>query len=172
MNLETQRLRIREFVPGDAWDLYEILGDAETMAYSEPPYSFRRTQAFLEDFCIRKKAALAAEEKSSGKVIGYLLFHPLEEGVYELGWFFNRSCWRRGYAYEGCAAVKEYAFTQLGVRKLVAETIDAERSVPLMEKLGMVLEGSEQVRDPAGNRTELYCYAVSREDGERCERDV
>ncbi len=167
MNLETQRLRIREFVPGDAQDLYEILGDAETMACSEPPYSFRRTQAFLEDFCIRRKAALAAVEKESGKVIGYLLFKALEEGVYELGWFFNRSCWRRGYAYEACSAVKEYAFTRLCARKIVAETIDKERSVPLMEKLGMKREGSEQVRDPAGNRAELYLYGIVGEDGER-----
>lgn len=167
MNLETQRLLIREFRPGDAQDLYEILGDKETMAYSEPTYSFQRTRAFLEDFCIRKNAALAAEEKESGKMIGYLLFKPLEADVYELGWFFNRRYWRRGYAWEACSAVKEYAFTQLRARKLVAETIDTARSVPLMEKLGMVRAGAERVRAPWGDWVELYVYAVMREDVER-----
>lgn len=160
MKLETQRLFIREFLPGDAQDLYEILGDAQTMACSEPPYTLEGTRAFLEDFCIRKNAALAAEERESGKVIGYLLFKALEEGVYELGWFFNRRYWRRGYAWEACSAVKEYAFTRLRARKLVAETIDTERSVPLMEKLGMVREGGSQVRAPWGDWAQLYLYAA------------
>lgn len=160
MRLETKRLLIREFCADDAQDLYEILGDEETMTYSEPPYTLERTRAFLEDFCIRKKAALAAEERTSGKVIGYLLFKALEEGVYELGWFFNRNCWRRGYAYEACSAVKEYAFRQLRARKIVAETIDTERSVPLMERLGMKREGAERVRAPWGERTQLYVYGT------------
>lgn len=159
-------MTIREFVPGDAQDLYEILGDKETMAYSEPPYSFEQTREFLAEFCIEKRGALAAVEKESGKMIGYLLFKALEEGVYELGWFFNRNYWRRGYAYEACAAVKEYAFTRLRARKIVAETIDTERSIPLMEKLGMVREGVERVRSPWGDWTELYLYAVTRENGE------
>lgn len=163
MKLETERLLLRDFLPGDAQDLYEILGDGETMAYSEPPYSLERTRAFLVDFCICKKGALAAEEKESGKVIGYLLFKELEEGVYELGWFFNRNYWRRGYAYEACCAVKVYAFTQLRARKLVAETIDTERSVPLMEKLGMVREGGSRVRAPSGEWAQLYVYATPEE---------
>lgn len=165
--METDRLRIRPFAPEDARDLHEILGDEETMAYSEPPYSMERTRAFLADFCIGRKGALAAEEKGSGKVVGYLLFSPLEEGVYELGWFFNRKFWRRGYAYEACLAVKEYAFTRLHARKIVAETIDTEKSVPLMEKLGMVREGVEQVRDPSGKRARLYTYAVRRTEHEK-----
>lgn len=160
MKLETQRLLIREFVPGDARDLYEILGDKETMAYSEPPYSFEQTRAFLAEFCIEKRGALAAVEKESGKVIGYLLFKALEEGVYELGWFFNRAYWRRGYAWEACSAVKEYAFAELRARKIVAETIDTQRSVPLMEKLGMVREGAERVRAPWGDWTQLYLYGT------------
>lgn len=165
MKLETERLLIRDFCPGDVQDLYEILGDRETMTYSEPPYSFQRTREFLEDFCIHEKAALAVEE-GSGKVIGYLLFKALEEGVYELGWFFNRSYWRRGYAYEACSAVKEYAFTQLCIQRIVAETIDQERSVPLMEKLGMVREGTERVRAPWGDWAELYLYGTTGENGE------
>lgn len=162
MEIRTHRLILRPFTPQDGDDLYEILGDEETMRCSEPPYTWEGTQAFLEEFCIRKKGALAAEEKESGRVIGYLLFCPVEEGVYELGWFFNRGYWRRGYAFESCSALKDYAFTQLNARKLVAETIDTRRSVPLMEKLGMVREGAEEVRAPWGDRAELYLYGVER----------
>ena len=45
--LESPRLIIRGFTPEDAADLHEILGDAETMKYSEPAYDFEKTRDFL-----------------------------------------------------------------------------------------------------------------------------
>ena len=47
MHLDTPRLTIRSFVPEDAADLQEILGDAQTMEYSEPPYDLEKTKQFL-----------------------------------------------------------------------------------------------------------------------------
>ena len=137
MYIETERLVIREFVPEDVGDLHEILGDDETMKLCEPVYSYEKTQKFLEEFCIGRKGALAAVQKESGKVIGYLLFKPVEGDVYEMRWFFNRKYWRQGYAYEACAKTMEYAFGMLRVHKIIAETIDTVKSVKLMEKLGM-----------------------------------
>lgn len=37
MYLETPRTTVRPFAPGDLDDLQEILGDAETMRFSQPP---------------------------------------------------------------------------------------------------------------------------------------
>ena len=68
--LETPHLTIRSFVPEDANDLYEILGDAETMEYSEPPYDLDKTERFLDSFCISRGGAVAAVHKECGKVIG------------------------------------------------------------------------------------------------------
>ena len=157
---------IREFTPEDVEDLHEILGDDETMKLCEPAYNHAKTQKFLEDFCIGRKGALAAAQKESGKVIGYILFKAIEQDIYEMGWFFNRKYWRQGYAYEACTKVMEYAFDVMHVHKIIAETIDAARSVKLMEKLGMVCEGVQrsQARDNAGNRADLYLYGILRED--------
>lgn len=80
--IETARMIIREFTPGDAEDLQEILGDDETMKLCEPAYSYEKTRKFLEDFCIGRKGALAAVQKESGKVIGYILFKSMEEDIY------------------------------------------------------------------------------------------
>ena len=164
--IETTRMIIREFTPEDAGDLHEILGDEETMKLCEPAYSYEKTQKFLEDFCIGRKGALAAAQKKSGKVIGYILFKSIEEDVYEMGWFFNRKYWRQGYAYEACVKIMEYAFDVMHVHKIIAETIDTERSVKLMEKLGMTCEGIQrnQVRDNTGNRADLHLYGILRED--------
>lgn len=161
MELETPRLRMREFHLSDARDLYEILGDEETMAYSEPPYSLEKTKFFLNDFCIRRKGAIAAVHKDRDKVIGYILFHKTGEEAYELGWFFNRKYWGQGYAFEACSAVAEYAFSVLKAQRLFAETADPVKSVGLMKKLGMQWEGTEDGQD--GNGV-LQVYGLSAAD--------
>ena len=62
MRFETERMMVRSFQEGDLPDLQEILGDAQTMVYMEPPYTLEQTARFLQDFCIGRKGALAAED--------------------------------------------------------------------------------------------------------------
>lgn len=166
MELQTPRLLIRDIVPEDASDLHAILGDAQTMRHAEPAYSFEKTQAFLSGFCIGQRAALAAVHKESGRVIGYILFHDTGEGVYEMGWFFQRTFWRQGFAFEACKAVLDYAFSNCHAHKIFAETTDGVASAALMRKLGMRLEGVQrsQVKEPAGNWADLYFYGMLEED--------
>ena len=142
------------------------MGDDETMKYCEPAYSLEKTTNFFQKFCIEKKAAIAAVHKESSKVIGYILFKESEKKVYEMGWFFNRNYWRQGYAYEACKAVIDYAFDALNAHKIFAETIDGEKSVNLMKKLGMKLEGIQrsQVKDNSGNWADLYLYGILETD--------
>ena len=168
MWIETERLLIRDFTPEDVNDLHEILGDVETMRYSEPAYDLEKTRKFLNEFCIKKQGAVAAALKDSGKVIGYILFHPWDGDTYEIGWFFNREYWRQGYAYEACSALMDYCFRELHLHKIVAETIDAQKSVPLMEKLGMQREEIQRsrVKDNDGNWADLYLYGKLHSDTE------
>ena len=166
MLIETARVIIREFRPDDVNDLHEIFGDAETMKNCEPAYDFEKTQKFLEEFCIAKKGAVAAVLKDSKKMIGYILFKPWEESVYEIGWIFNKKYWRQGYAYEACSEVIAYGFRELNIHKVVAETIDSQKSVGLMEKLGMKREGVQrsQTKDNLGNWADLYLYGILQND--------
>lgn len=162
MYMETERMMIRDYTMDDLKDLHEILGDAAVMKHCEPAYSMEKTSDFLSEFCISKKGAVAAVHKDSGKMIGYILFNLFEEGVYEIGWIFNKNFWRQGYAYESCKAVMEYAFHELHAHKIFAEAIDTVKSVGLMKKLGMQLEGVQrnQTKDNDGNWADLYCYSL------------
>lgn len=169
MNIETERLIIREFDIGDLADLHEILGDDETMRNCEPAYDIEKTENFLRDFCIVKKGALAAVLKESGKVIGYILFKPDgEPEVREMGWIFNRGYWRRGYAYEAMSALIDRAFSEMGIKRVFAETIDPVKSVGLMRKLGMKPEGvwRKHTKDLNGNWADIYFYGLLKEDHE------
>lgn len=162
MYIETSRLIIRDFFSTDAADLHAIFGDPETMANCEPAYDFSKTEEFLNTFCIARRGAVAAVRRESGRVIGYILFKEYEPEVYEIGWIFNRAYWRQGYAYEACKAVIDYAFSQRNAHKIFAEAIDPVKSVALMEKLGMHLEGVQrsQTRDNNGNWRDLYLYGL------------
>lgn len=164
MEILTQRLVIRPFVMADAAELQAILGDEEAMTYLEPPYDLAKTEAFLRDFCIGRQGALAAVLRTSGQVIGYLLFHEVEPGVYEIGWVFHRAHWRQGYAYEASRALMQYAFETLGARRVTAETVDPIRAAGLMKKLGMRLEGVEPMSADGheGRWREMYLYGLSR----------
>lgn len=166
MRLETERLLIRPFVPEDAEDLQAIFGDEITMENCEPAYDREKTERFLHDFCIGRRGAVAAVQRDSGSVIGYILFKEMEADVREIGWIFNRNCWRQGYAYEACHAVMDYAFSELGVHKVFAEAIDPVKSVGLMKKLGMRLEGVQrsQTRDNHGRWADLYDYGLLAEE--------
>ena len=166
MKIETPRMIIRDFTPEDAADLHEIFGDDETMENCEPAYNFEKTKEFLTSFCIGRKGAVAAVHKESNKVIGYILFNDADEGVYEMGWIYNRSFWRQGYAYESCKAVIDYAFTELNAHKVFAEAIDTMKSVSLMQKLGMQLEGIQrsQTKDNHGNWADMYFYGLLADD--------
>lgn len=168
MYLETKRMIVRDFMLGDSSDLHEILGDGETMKDCEPPYSMEKTRKFLKEFCIDRQGGVAAVLKEPPKVIGYILFAPQETGVYEMGWFFNRHYWRKGYAYEACHAVMEHAFSGLHAHKIFAETIDGIKSACLMKKLGMKQEGiqRQQVKDSGGNWADLCFYGIFRTEWE------
>lgn len=166
MYIETQWMVIRDFKPEDAVDLHDILGDEQVMENCEPAYNFEKTEKFLTSFCIGQNGAVAAVLKGSGKLVGYILFHEFDQGVYEMGWFFNRNYWQQGYAYESCKAVLAYAFGERNAHKIFAETIDTVKSVNLMKKLGMRLEGiqRQQTRDKYGNWADLHFYGLLEED--------
>ena len=139
------------------------------MRFVEPPYSMDETQRFLETFCIHRDppGAYAAIERSSGKMIGYILFKQLDDPqIYEAGWIFNRAYWGKGYAYESLSAVIEYGFNILNLHKVCAETVDPVKSLNLMKKLGMKLEGimRQQSKLPDNTWQDIYWAGVIRAD--------
>ena len=99
-------------------------------------------------------------------MIGYILFKAFEEGVYEIGWIFNKNYWRQGYAFESCKAVVEYAFNQLEAHKIFAEAVDSVKSVGLRKTPGIRLEGIQrsQTKDNDGNWADLYFYGLLKEE--------
>ncbi|MBA2618292.1 MAG: GNAT family N-acetyltransferase [Rubrobacter sp.] len=147
--LETERLVLRRFTEADADNLFDLDGDSEVMRFltggkptprdvilNETLPRFLRAYERFEGFGV-----WAAIERSSGEFLGWFEFYPPdgrgpEEA--ELGYRLRRSAWGKGYATEGSRALIRKGFAELGVRRVVAETMAVNAaSRRVMEKAGL-----------------------------------
>lgn len=137
--LETERLILRRFRAEDGDALARILTDPE-VCYFEPYEVMTQTQAVEEAARLADNAEFyAITDKSSGELIGKLYLGDQKFfGAYEIGYAIRRDRWGNGYAAEAARALMQYAFTEMGIRRITAEAdIRNTRSCRLLEKLGM-----------------------------------
>jgi len=156
--LETERLVLRRLTEDDARDLFELDSDPEVMRYLTGgiPHTWEdivdRVLPHYLSFYDRfdHYGFWAAIERATGAFIGWFHFRPYRPAPHEteLGYRLRRSAWGKGYATEGSRALIEKGFAELGVTKVVAETLAANtRSRRVMEKLGMRLEAQFVCRE-------------------------
>jgi len=140
--IETERLLIRKFEPGDWKDLYEYLSDERVVKYE--PYDI-----FTEEGC--KNEAISRSNNcdfwavclnDTKKLIGNIYLSEQNFNTWELGYVFNFDYHGKGYAIEAARALVEHAFKNHGARRIVAMCNPLNTpSWKLLEKLGMRREG-------------------------------
>jgi len=147
--LETERLVLRRFTEADADVLSDLDGDPEVMRFinggKPTPRDVIRNETlprFLNAYArFVGFGVWAAIEKSTGEFVGWFEFYPWKDvgpDEVELGYRLRRFAWGKGYATEGSRALIRKGFTELGVWRVVAETMvvnTASRRV--MEKAGL-----------------------------------
>jgi RimJ/RimL family protein N-acetyltransferase len=110
-------------------------------------------------------AGLAGDE-----VVGWWGLHssPAEPPVAELGYRLVRAHWGHGYATEGCRALLQYGFEDLGLTRVWAQTMAVNTgSRRVMERIGLRYERTfhEQFDDPlTGSELGEVEYVVTREE--------
>lgn len=149
--LTTERLQLRPFTDteADADALFALDNDPDVMRYLNggrpTPHDTIRTRTLphlLHDYPgLGTRGFWAAEEKDGGAFLGWFEFRPLDEdspAVVELGYRLNKAAWGRGYATEGCRALIDKGFAELGVERVTANTMTVNtRSRRVMEKAGL-----------------------------------
>lgn len=149
--LETERLILREFTVDDVDVLVELDSDPEVVHFitggkptSREHVVAEIVPAFLDYY--RRTPGFgfwAVVEKATGEFLGWFHFrpgdgHPPDEP--ELGYRLRRSAWGKGYAVEGSRALIDKGFADLGVRRVLAETMAVHTaSRRVLEKSGMRL---------------------------------
>jgi RimJ/RimL family protein N-acetyltransferase len=147
--LETERLLLRRFTKSDVANLHDLDGDPEVMRFingGRPvPRDVIREQTlprFLRAYeRFEAFGVWAAIERSTGEFVGWFEFYPRKDASpeeVELGYRLRSSAWGKGYATEGSRALIRKGFTELGVQRVVAETMAVNTaSRRVMEKAGL-----------------------------------
>lgn len=143
--IQTQRLVIRAFRPGDAEALYEYLSNPLTYRF-EPgePITFEQARGLALE---RSQGSdfWAVEWMEAQKLVGHLYFkqvEPAELLTWELGYIFNPAYQNQGYASEAAAALVRYGFEHWGIHRVTAHCNPQNiASWKVMEKIGMTREG-------------------------------
>ena len=153
IQIETQRLIVRNFRPEDWQDLLEVAVpyQATEWARFEPPWP---TEAEKVQGMARYMAGgdefLAATLKGGGKLIGLIAVEPRKDktaGIHNLGYVFHPHYWGQGYAAEGCRAAMAYMFEERGINAFLTGTrLENTPSVRLLERLGLEHLGQGEFR--------------------------
>jgi RimJ/RimL family protein N-acetyltransferase len=148
--LETSRLVLRRFVPGDLDSLYALYRDAEIRRYfPEGTLSYDETREELEWFLDGhprhpQLGLWATILKESGQFIGRCGLLPWTiEGrdEVEVAYLLDKAHWGRGLATEAAQGLVEHAFAQLDLARLIC-LIDPgnQASIAVATRIGMRLE--------------------------------
>lgn len=149
--IETERLLLRAFEPGDLDVLAALHGDADLVRWIPwGPRSREDAAAVLE----RKRSCTKLEQegdglgiapvvKETGEMIGdfTLQYESAEHSTAELGYLLTPGSQGHGYATEAGTALLALAFDDLGFHRVIAR-LEARNgpSAAVAERLGMRLE--------------------------------
>jgi len=168
MKIETDRLIIKSNQEVDLEPLAALWADPEVTHYMGGPRNYEEILKILkEDAQVNPQPAFdlwPVIEKETGKIIG--TGGILEKDIdgrkqYEIIYVLAKSAWGKGFATEVASSLKDYAFDELGLKRVTA-LIDPDnmKSEKVATKIGLRYE-KDTVR-PNGKIMRLY--ALNLED--------
>ncbi|WNS75753.1 GNAT family protein [Bacillus sp. DTU_2020_1000418_1_SI_GHA_SEK_038] len=172
--LETERLILREVVPGDAACLLTYLSDIEVMKYfgMEPFQSeddaIEEIQWYKEIFEENTGIRWGITLKEKDEVIGSCGFlnMSIKHSRAEIGAELSKDYWRKGIMSEALAAIIAYGFSHLNLMRIQA-LIEPPNipSIKLFESSGFQREGLlRKYENTCGKFDDLYMYSLLRTD--------
>ncbi len=147
--IETERLVLREIVPGDAEFILGLLNEPSFLEHigDKGVRTLDDARRYIEEGPIDSYRRLGfglylVEARDSGVPMGIcgLIRREALDDV-DVGFAFVPEFWSRGYGFESASAVLEHAREVLGLERVVAVVSPGNRaSIRLLEKLGMSFE--------------------------------
>lgn len=143
--IETERLLVRAFEPGDSEPMLAVYGDPDVMRFipGGTLADVESVRATLETYtsvhASRGFSSWAVVESATGRVIGDVGFGVFEPtGDIELGYTLARDSWGRGYATEAAQACLAAGARHLAPPRIIAVVDEAnEASQRVAERIGM-----------------------------------
>ena len=170
MELETQRLHLRQLHPEDFDAWHAILSDPETMAHYPAPFPEEKTRRWidwnLDNYRTYGFGLWAVELKDTGEFIGdcgITMQNIHGQMLPEIGYHIRRDQQRKGYASEAAAECIRVAFEQFNfpaVYSYMKYTNVASYSTAMKNSMTF----AEEYADPVNTYTRVY--RITREEWE------
>jgi RimJ/RimL family protein N-acetyltransferase len=145
--LETDRLVLKRFSPGDARSFYELNLDPEVIRYTgDVPFaSVAEAEAFIRNYDHYERYGFGRWSvfiRNSGDYIGFCgLNYRLALDEVDVGFRLLRRYWGNGYATEAARGSLLYGFKGYALDKIVARAMQENMaSIRVLQKLGMRFE--------------------------------
>lgn len=172
--LETERLILREVIPGDAASVLTYLSDIEVMKYygMEPFLSeddaIEEIQWYKEILEKNTGIRWGITLKENDKVIGSCGFLNMstKHSRAEVGAELSKDYWRKGIMSEALSAIIPYGFNHLNLMRIQA-LIEPPNipSIKLFESIGFFREGLlRKYEYSCGKFDDLYMYSLLKTD--------
>jgi [ribosomal protein S5]-alanine N-acetyltransferase len=152
---ETERLILREILPTDVDDFFEMDSDPDVHIYvgNEPLQTKEQAAAAIQ--FIRQQyidngiGRWAVIDKKTNAFLGWaglkLITEPINNhnNFLDLGYRFIKKYWRKGFASEAAAASLKYAFNELRANVVYAHAHSENlASNKILTRTGLILTGS------------------------------
>ena len=135
---------LRPLVVADAEALFAAHGDPGVHLYWSSPAqrNVDETARYIADTLEMKGAHVWAITEGGGEALGRVALFTLRDGVGEFGILMRRESQGRGLASKAIALIENYAFSPLGLHRLVADVDpDNKASLSLFLRAGFQREG-------------------------------
>jgi len=103
----------------------------------------------------------AVFDRKSKELLGTVGFVGINKSKAELGYWFGKQHWDKGYCTEATKALIKFAHANLGISRVTGEHLSSNpASGRVMKKLGMRYTASKYAADRNGNRAKLEVYEL------------
>ena len=172
--IQTSRLTLRRFFPGDAQAMFERwANDEQVTRYLTwtPHETPEATKQLLIGWCeaYRQRETYNWAIEHEGGPIGNIsvVRQSQRDETAELGYCMSKAFWNRGIMTEVADAVIHYLFEQVGFHRIViSHAVKNPASGRVAQKCGMKLEGIHRhaAKSPSGEFLDIAQYAVLRDE--------
>lgn len=154
MHLHTTRLSLRPCQMSDLDVIHQLWMevDVRRFLFDDRPISQQEARSFLESsvasFAIHGYGIWLFFEPQNDQIAGFSGLLHVPQKAPSLIFGTQPQLWGRGYAREAAAAVLDYAFNVLGLKRIVADVDEPNQaSIRVLEALGMTRIGKAIVNE-------------------------
>ena len=166
--IETERLIIRSYSHNDISKLSIILSDPITMSFWPEPFTIEQTRHWVNSNILRceelgfgRWAVILKDTEELIGDCGIMITEIDGKQELDLGYIIHYPYWKNGFATEAAEACKEYAFNDLGIKRLCANMpFNHEASRKTAEKIGMKKE--KEFYNKRNREILTYLYSISK----------